>query len=699
MAWLVGIDVGGTFTDFYAVSDGAAGDNSGSAENAVHYFKRPSTPDNPGEAIIRGLQEMAAEIGLDPKALTRLCHGTTVATNALLQRKGGKVALITTAGFRDLLEIGRQTRPHMYSLQLDQPPPLVPRERRLEIEERIDSNGAVHKPLTDEAIDAAVRAVGDLDVEACAVGLLFAFLNDDHEQRIGNALRRANSELHVSLSAEVQPEFREYERFSTTVLNAYLQPVLSRYFSYLEDEMAGLAPDAPIRIYQSSGGLMSVGRAKQFPIRTALSGPAAGAVGAVHEGLRSDRPNVVTLDMGGTSADVALIRDGDPGISFDRDVAGFPVRLPMVDIHTVGAGGGSIAWFDRDGLMKVGPLSAGADPGPACYGRGGTEATVTDANLVLGRLSPGGLVGGSMPLDVAAARAALTAVADGLGFGVEKTALGVLGIAVANMVRAVRTISVERGHDPRDYALMPFGGAGPLHAVDVARTLGMTEIIVPVAPGILCAQGLIVSDLKEDFVRSGLHALTPENEAGLRAILDALAAEANAWFDAEDIDPSDRCLDVILDSRYVGQNFELPVEFSGADLAGALPPLPDIDAIRQQFFDVHTRYYGFHNPHDPIEVANLRVTATGRLTRAIGQIAVTSGGQTPNPRETHAVWFEENGAVDTPVYDRADLGPGLEMNGPAIVEQLDSTTVIHPGDHVRVDDAGNILITVAGTGK
>ena len=685
MSWLVGIDVGGTFTDFYAVSDAGA-----------HYFKRPSTPGNPGEAIVHGLQEMAAEIGLDPQDLSRLCHGTTVATNALIQRKGGNVALITTEGFRDLLEIGRQTRPHMYSLQIDQPPPLVPRERRIEIAERIDADGSVHRELTDEAIDAAARAVADSGAEACAVGLLFAFLNPDHEQRIGAALTHLNSDMHVSLSAEVQPEFREYERFSTTVLNAYLQPVLARYFSYLEDQMAEIAPGAPIRIYQSSGGLMSVARAKHFPIRTALSGPAAGAVGAVHEGLRSDRPNVVTLDMGGTSADVALIRDGDPGISFDRDVSGFPVRLPMVDIHTVGAGGGSIAWFDRDGLMKVGPISAGADPGPACYGHGGTEATVTDANLVLGRLSPGGLVGGRMALDVDAARSALTTVAERLEFGVEQTALGVLGIAVSNMVRAVRTISVERGHDPRDYTLMPFGGAGPLHAVDVARTLGMTEIIVPLAPGILCAQGLIVSDLKEDFVRSGRHPVAPETEAGLRATLTQLAADATAWFDTEKVDPADRRLDITLDARYVGQNFELPVEFTGTE-PGNLPDLPDSEAIRAQFFDVHTRYYGFHNPHDPIEVVNLRVKATGKLARADAAKEMPSG--TAVPRDLRPVWFEDTGPQDTPVYDRADFAPGFAFDGPAIVEQFDSTTVIFPGDRVRVDDAGNLIVTVGGTGQ
>ena len=419
MSWLIGIDVGGTFTDFYALE---------TKDARVRLFKRPSTPANPAEAIVEGLGEMMAEFGIDAQDIGRISHGTTVATNALIQRKGGKVALITTKGFRDLLEIGRQTRPHMYSLQVDHPNPLVPRERRIEIAERMLADGTVETALADAAIKDAIAEAAGTGPDAIAVCLLFAYAYPDHERRIGEALARASNEVQISLSSEVQPEFREYERFSTTVLNAYLQPVVSRYLGYLEREIDVRVPGMDVGIYQSSGGLMSVDMARRFPVRTALSGPAAGVVGAIDAGRQSERPNVITLDMGGTSADVALIRNHDAGVSFDREVAGFPVRLPMVDIHTVGAGGGSIAWFDKDGLLKVGPASAGADPGPACYGRGGDAATVTDANFILGRLSPKGLVGGRMELDRDLAARAFAPLAERLDYSVEHTAHGVLGI-------------------------------------------------------------------------------------------------------------------------------------------------------------------------------------------------------------------------------------------------------------------------------
>lgn len=684
MSWLVGVDVGGTFTDFFAANRD---------DGTLRYFKRPSTPRNPGDAIVAGLREMCSELEIDPKTIDRLSHGTTVATNALIQRRGGKVAMVTTHGFRDLLEIGRQTRPHMFSLQEDFPAPLVPRQRRLEVVERIDATGAAVVALDPASVEAVAAAVEASGAEACAVCCLFSFLNPEHERRVGEAIRDRLPGVAVSLSSSVRPEFREYERFSTTVLNAYLQPVMGDYIGYLEEALSRDVPNAPVRIYQSSGGLMSTGTAKDFPIRTALSGPAAGAVGAIAAARAVGRPNVVTLDMGGTSADVALIRNFDAGVSLDRDVAGFPVRLPMVDIHTVGAGGGSIAWFDRDGLLKVGPTSAGADPGPACYGRGGTEPAVTDANLVLGRLSRGGLIGGRMELDVEASRRAIEPIAGRLGFDVEKTAQGVLGIVVANMVRAVRTISVERGLDPRDYTLMPFGGAGPLHAAEVARVLGMREIVVPIAPGILCAQGLIVSDLKEDFVRSGRFLMDEAGEGHLSRTLDELEADARAWFEAEEIAAADRRLLVTLDCRYVGQNFELPVEFA-AEAPDDLPRPGSATDVQDGFHAVHRRLYGFHSAGEPIEVVNIRVTASGRL----GGMSTPDAGEartgTPEPVGSRPVWFEEAEPVDTPVYDRATFAPGMSFVGPAIVEQLDTTTVVFPGDRVTVDPSMNLVIAV-----
>ncbi len=684
MAWLIGVDVGGTFTDFYAV-DAASGD--------VRLFKHPSTPANPSNAIVEGLEAMTSEFGIAPKSVERIGHGTTVATNALIQRSGGKVALITTKGFRDLLEIGRQTRPHMYSLQIDHPDPLVSRELRFEIAERLLADGSVHVALDgDDALRLAAK-IRKEKVDAVAVCFLFAHVNPMHEREVGAALLEAAPGLPVSLSSDVQPEFREYERFSTTVLNAYLQPVFGAYLENLHSSIDKTYGSASLGIYQSSGGMMSVDTARRFPVRTALSGPAAGAVGAVHVARQAKRPNVITLDMGGTSADVALVRNYDAGIGHDRKVAEFPVRLPMVDVHTVGAGGGSIAWFDKDGLVKVGPKSAGADPGPACYGRGGTEPAVTDANLLLGRLGGEGLIGGRMALDAEQARAALTPMAKRLGFSVEKTALGILDIVTSNMVRAIRTVSVERGHDPRDYVLMPFGGAGPLHASDVARALGIKEILVPESPGILCAQGLIVSDLKEDFVRSRRVALDGKGLRQVRSTIKDLLRDARAWFKTERVAGDNRSVELVLDMRYVGQNFELPVQVDRAS-GTAAPDLPPLDVLHEEFFRAHNQYYGFFNPDDPVEVVNIRLTARGALSYPPPKPARKQKGAA-KPIGKRPVFFKPGKAQETPVYDRSRLSPGHRIPGPAIVQQLDSTTVVFPGDTLRVDAARNLLIEVA----
>jgi N-methylhydantoinase A len=460
----------------------------------------------------------------------------------------------------------------------------------------------------------------------------------------------------------------------------------------LGSRFAEVAPNARLGINQSSGGLMSVERAGDMPIRTALSGPAAGTVGAIHQAALAGRPDVVTLDMGGTSADVALIQGNEAGIGYDRNVAGFPIRLPMIDIHTVGAGGGSIAWFDRDGLMKVGPLSAGAEPGPACYNRGGTEPTVSDANLVLGRL-PDSLIGGAMTLDVALASAAIQPAADRLGLTVEKTAHGILGIVVANMVRAVRTISVERGHDPRDFSLMAFGGAGALHAGDVARELEMREIVVPPAPGILCAQGLVVSDLKEDFVTTRR---LPYDDDALIAMANDLAglrARAEAWFADENVAAGDRSLRIAFDMRYVRQNFELTVPW--VEIEGdVLPDMASLDILRDRFYELHERTYGHYTETDPIEIVNIRLAAVGRTAPKQKASQASRSETPPSPTGSRTVWFEAETAVETPVYERSTLLAGHTIRGPAAVEQLDALTIIHPGDLAKVDDHGNLIIDV-----
>ena len=688
MSWIIGVDVGGTFTDFYAVSV---------ADGEVRIAKRPSTRDNPGRAVIEGLSELA-EAGVPLENVRRLAHGTTVATNAIIQRRGGKVVLVTTAGFRDLLEIGRQIRPHMYDLYHDQPPPLVPRERRLEVEERITSGGRVVRPLGDAAVAEAVAQLGEIEADAAAVCLLFAFQNPEHEARLGAAIRAAHPDLRVSLSSEVQPEFREFERCSTTVLNAWLQPVMDEYMASLEAGLAERVPHARIGINQSNGGLMSPARARALPVRTALSGPAAGVVGAIDSGARSGPRDLITLDMGGTSADVSLVRDLEADVALERAVAGLPIRLPSIDVQTVGAGGGSIAWFDRDGLLKVGPQSAGAEPGPACYGRGGTEPTVTDANLLLGRLSARGLLGGRMTLDRDRAAQAFARVAGELGYGVERAAHGVNGVVVANMVRAIRTISVERGHDPRDFTLVAFGGAGPLHARDVAEALGIREILVPEVPGIVCAQGLVIADVKEDFVLGRRVELNTQTAGELAAAVAELAERAEAWFREEAVPDADREVELVFDARYIGQNFELRVPVaSGPPTVLDGRPAPDsIAAITARFFDVHDVAYGYHNPDDPVEVVNVRLTAFGRTRRGAAEGAATGPADLPAPEEIRPVWFGPHAPADTPVFDRSRLRTGAEIVGPAIVEQLDATTVVHPGDRARVDAHANLNITLGG---
>ena len=683
MAWSVGVDVGGTFTDFYA---------SNEQDGRVVVHKTLSTPDNPALAITDGLRTLCERAGIDPTKISRFSHGTTVGTNTLIERKGGKVAVITTSGFRDLIEIGRQTRPKIYSIQEDYPPPLAPRKRCFEVAERVGANGETIEKLTDESILDAVRSVGECRAEACAICLLFSFKFDAHEQAIAAMLRRVLPEVHQSLSSDIYPEIREYERFSTTVLNAYLQPVFDSYLTVLERTLGEYVPNAIVGINQSNGGLTSIDRARSYPVRTVLSGPAAGVMGAVHSAACTPFRDVITLDMGGTSADVGLIRQREADVGTSRDVAGVPVRLPMLDIHTVGAGGGSIAWFDRDGLLKVGPLSAGADPGPACYGSGGKEPTVSDANVVLGRLDPAGLLDGAMSLDVDAARRAIRPIARRVGFTLEATAQGIIDIVVANMVRAVRKISVERGYDPRDFALMPYGGAGGLHAVDVARTLGVRTVIVPQAPGILCAHGLVVADNKEDRVRSTRVEIGEHYRERVYRILAALDDELTAWFDSERIDEAVRLRLITLDMRYVGQNYELRVPLPEATITS----LPQSDEVVDVFLHQHERTYGYHNAGDNVEIINVRLTGLGRRSVARSDVPPLVGDRAaPEPASVRPVYFRAEKPHATPIYRRSDVVPGHRLDGPAIVSQMDSTTVIAPNDRLSVDAQFNLIVQVA----
>jgi N-methylhydantoinase A len=676
MSWAVGVDVGGTFTDFCLLNR---------ATNELFVHKVPSTPDDPSRAILEGMLAVRHRHGIQIDEISGFAHGTTVATNALIQRTGGRVAMITTAGFRDLIEIGRQVRPRIYDLKADAPSPVVPRAARFEVRERIGPKGEVVIALSDEEIDRVVGQVVATNADCCAICLLFAFLNPEHEKRIAAALHARRPDLHLSLSSEVQPEFREYERFSTTVLNAFLQPKVTRYMERLETVIGDEVGQAAIGISQSSGGLMDIRRASEFPIRTALSGPAAGVVGAVAVAARSDEANLITLDIGGTSTDVCLIERGAAAMSYGRDIAEFPVRLPSIDINTVGAGGGSIAFIGPDGLLKVGPVSAGAVPGPACYSRGGTLPTVSDANVILGRL-PDTLVGGGMTLDKSAAERAVAPLAQRLGLGLQETALGILRIMTSNMVRAIRAVSIERGYDPRDFALMPFGGAGGLHAVDVARELSMRTILIPLSPGILCAEGVVLSDLQESFVKTCRVALDRDLGMVARGI-DDLRIAAEEWHGTHGI--NDRLqFGISLDMRYVGQNYELPVLLDEAS-AG----LPPVSVLRERFFAVHRAKYGHFDEAAPIEIVNVRLRAS------IAGEAVTDpilrGDKVEVERTQSDVWFERAGPRKTTIVHRSSLLPNAVVPGPAIITQYDSTTIVPPACSARVDRARNIIIEVS----
>ena len=670
----LGVDVGGTFTDFFLVDDDTG-------ETWIH--KVNSTPDDPSRAILTGIEALAPKM---PDGLSFLAHGTTVATNALIQRRGGRVALVTTAGFRDLIEIGRQTRPKIYDLKIDNPEPLVPRQHRFEIAERIDSKGEVDTPLAESELAGVIDEIRKCEAESVAVCFLFSFLNPSHERLVGEAIRKSLPHVEISLSSDIQPEFREYERLSTTVLNAYLQPLVGRYMNVLAAALEKNAQGAKVGISQSSGGLMSIERAAKVPIRTALSGPAAGVTGAVALSHLSGHKNLITFDMGGTSTDVCLVSEGQAEMAYARNVAEFPVRLAMLDIHTVGAGGGSIAFVDKDGLLKVGPRSAGAVPGPACYGNGGNEPTVTDANLVLGRLLAE-LVGGDMRLDLAQAEKVTAALGQQLGLSLTETAHGIIRIVNSNMVRAIRAVSIERGHDPRLFTLTAFGGAGALHAVEVARELDIRTILIPPAPGILCAEGVAAADLEEAFVATCRTPLTGSLDL-VQSNTTRLLGEADAWFDDEDVPASLRNTTVAFDMRYVGQNFELTVPIE--DLGDRLP---EAEALRNDFLMAHKTKYGHFDPDAAIEIVNVRVAAR-QLRPPVKRVSGSNQGQgtKPDAYGAHYVWFDAAESQQSHLIDRATLHEGMTLETPAVITQFDATTLLPPGYKMTVVSGGSLLI-------
>jgi N-methylhydantoinase A len=686
--WRVGVDSGGTFTDICLFDE---------QTGRVATWKVPSTPDDPSRGIAQGVEEgmrrVAPEAAERPAApIVYFGHGTTVATNALIQHRGAKTGLITTDGFRDLLEIGRQKRPDLYDLQADKPKTLVPRDLRLEVPERVRHTGEVDTPLDEDKMRAAAKALKAAGVQAIAVSFLYGFIRPEHEKRAVAILREEVPDAFISAGHEIAPEFREYERLSTVVLNAYLGPVMESYIRRLSPRLKALGMTATPHLTQSNGGVIGFATAADMPVRTVLSGPSTGVVGAQAIGALAGFADLITFDMGGTSTDVALLQDGHCKLAAEATVHGYPIKAPMLDIHSVGAGGGSIAYIDSGGLLKVGPRSSGADPGPACYDKGSEEPAVTDANVVLQTLNPQHLLGGRMKIRQDLAKRAIGRLAERLGLGIPETAQGVLSVVTANMARAIRVISVQRGHDPRDYTLMAFGGAGPLHAARLAKELDISRVLVPANPGILCAMGLLLTDLRADFALSRLLPATEASTADMAEAFAALSQRADRWFEHEAIAPAERRLARTADMRYHGQNYELGVAVPD----GAITPAT-LQALAAGFADAHRQRYGFAADGDPVQFVTLRVEATGTVRKA-ELLAHPDAGPDASGAIVlrRPVWLEEaRDFVTTPIYARDALRPGNRFTGPAIVEQMDATTLVPTGMTARVDPWLNLILEAA----
>lgn len=691
MRFRVGVDIGGTFTDAVVIDD----------QGRVSLFKDPSTPSDPSIGMLSCLRKAARAYGMEfgdfLRATEILVHGTTVATNAMLQYRGARVGLITTRGFRDSLEMFRAHKENLWDLSAQRPPMIVPRYLRVGVTERIDSRGQVLVPLAEEEVRQALRLFRDEGVVSVAVCTLFSYLNDSHERRIKEIVREEWPECHVSISSEIMRQIREFERTSTTVVNAYISPVLARYLRNLQGALQEEGLQRDFLVTASNGGVMSAEYAAAYGVTTLLSGPAAGAVGGKFFSQLLGLPNLIITDMGGTSFDVTLIKDGEYSLTTEGWVAGYRVAIPSIDIHTIGAGGGSIARVDEGGLLRVGPLSAGADPGPACYGRGGTEPTTTDANVVLGYLNPDYFLGGEMKLDAAAARRAIQEkIADPLGLDVVQAAHGMFKVINANMADAIRVISIERGHDPRECALVAAGGAGPIHACRLAQEVGIPTVVVPQVASVFCALGMLESDLKHDYVRTFYARLGSVDVEALNRTFAEMDEEGKSTLEREGI-PADRVrIERSMDMRYVGQHHEVTVPVPGGTISAG-----DIPALAEAFHRVHERLYTYSEPESEVEIINLRVAAVGAVPKTRLERQPEAGPDASAARKgvRQAFIEEAGGMVEVPVYDGHRLRSGNVLDGPAIVEMVTTTVVLFPGNRAWVDPYGNLVVEVDTRGR
>jgi N-methylhydantoinase A len=688
---LVGVDVGGTFTDIVYV-------DTDSRRTIVH--KVPSTPADPSQAVVSGVLEICSKHGLEADAIDHLFHGTTVATNAVLEHKGARTGMVTTKGYRDILHIGRHQRPKHYSIMQEIPwqdRPLVRREHRKVVTERlIPPRGEVLTPLDEAEVRAAARALREEGVTAVAVCFLFSYLNAAHEDRARAILAEELPGAFICTSSGVSPQFREFERFTTAAMNAFIGPKVRDYIDRLDREMRKSGMRADLLIMASNGGVATPEMVSKHPIVTLLSGPAGGVLGGAWIGGLAGRTKLITFDVGGTSADIGVVTDGSFSEATARDtwIAGYPVIAPMLDIHTIGAGGGSIAHIDAGGAFRVGPQSAGAVPGPAAYGRGGSEPTVTDASLVLGRLDPDNFLGGAMTLDPAAARAAVQRLADRLGLKLHEAAEGVVAILNSNMANAIRSRTVQKGIDPREYALVAFGGAGPLHGAEVAAQLSIPEVLVPPFPGITSAMGLLTTDLKYDSIKTAFQTSTAVDCDRLNADFATMEQALAAEFRRSGVEPGQVRFSRFGDLRYIGQGYELRVAMAD----GAVTP-QTLEQAFARFHKQHEAEYGHAFPSTPIEIVNIRVSGVA-VTPKIGEPAARSGGSLADALvNKRATVFRVGGKlveVETSFFRREKLPIDRTIEGPAVILQQDSTTVVPPRARVAADRFGNLIISVEG---
>ena len=681
MAYRLGVDVGGTFTDLFLVSD---------TDGQRFSVKTPSTPADPSEGVLTGVKRICEEAKVDVGEIQNILHGTTVATNAVLEEKGARVGLITTDGFKQILHLARSQTPGPLAgwvIMIKPDPPALLSDTREAIE-RMDARGNTITPVDVKQAEGIVNDLIESGIESLTVGLINSYVNPAHEEEIGAIVERLHPGFPVTLSAHVLPEFREYERTLTACMNSYVRPTVESYVERLQSSLKDIGATADVNILRSDAGLMTTREAARNPIYGVLSGPAGGVAGALYVGGKAGFDNILTFDMGGTSTDVALCENGEPTIGRDTTIGQFRIKVPSVSVHTVGAGGGSIAHVpELTRALRVGPQSAGADPGPAAYGTGGEDPTVTDANVVLGYLPPK-LLGGEMELDVDAAHAAVQKIADAMGLdSVEAAAEGIIKIVNENMAGALRVVSVQRGHDPREFALAAYGGAGPLHANAMAELMGSFPVIVPPAPGLLCAIGDLVADFRDEFAQTLITVLDEADPANVAEILDTLGARATSWLDDEGISGDARAVSHVADMRYHRQGYEIPVPVDPANVRSN-----GLDDLEERFNQLHEQLYGFRMPDTRCEIVNLRAVGAGSVPKP-----ELPTGKKGKADASGAVYDEhdivvEGEKVSATIYDRAKLNPGAKFEGPAIVTEFDATTLILPGYSAQVDTSFNILI-------